>query len=197
VVQAVVDVSFKTNQEERMKVKVRFCMAIGSALTLTACVKTMPPLAQNDEAAPVKVIISQPNHTYAVTGVVFKLEPDANGCLRQKRLKSQSMGGSYKRVFNAQPGDLVAVAVASEYDISTKRACSAAYAFKIDPGFKRYEMGSTGTCATLGFSMPEETGFKGLKNVNTVAFSYPLSPTMEERKADAPCIKAPREIFGG
>ena len=179
-----------------MKLNVRFFMAVGAALTLAACVKTMPPLAQTDEAAPVKVIISQPNHTYAVTGVVFKLEPDENGCLRQKTLKSQLMGGSYKRVFNAHPGDLVAVAVASEYDISTKRACSAAYAFKIDPGFKRYEMGSTGTCATLGFSMLDEAGFKGTTNVKTVAFSYPLTPTLEERKADAPCIKAPREVFG-
>lgn len=179
-----------------MKLNVLSCMAIGSTLTLTACVTTMPPLAQNDEAATIKVIISQPNHTYSVGAVVFKLEPDANGCLKRKRLKSEALGGSYKRVLNAQPGDLIAVAVASDYSVSTKNACSAAYAFKIEPGFKRYEMGSTGTCSTFGFAMPEEKGFSGSQNVKTVVFSYPLTPTMGEEKADAPCIKAPREIFG-
>ncbi|NQW94464.1 MAG: hypothetical protein HQ446_10620 [Polaromonas sp.] len=106
------------------------------------------------------------------------------------------MGGSYKRVFNAQPGDLIAVAVASEYYVSTKKACSAAFAFKIEPGFKRYEMGSTGTCETLGFSMLQEQGLTGSKNVKTIAFSYSLSPTLEARKADVPCMKGPQEIFG-
>lgn len=170
-------------------------LVTGTVFCLAGCIKTMPPLVNNDDGAPTMIVISKPNHTWQVQGNVVKLEPDENGCLIRKRMPTQSLGGSYKHILRARPGDLVAVAMATEYSVSTKLPCNVAYAFKVEPGYKRYEMGSTGTCATFGFAMPAESGSEKSKKVVTTQFSYPMTPSIEADTSGV-CIKAPVDIFG-
>lgn len=170
-------------------------LVISTVACLAGCIKTMPPLVNNDDTAPTMIIISKPNHTWKVQGNVVKLEPDENGCLIRKRMPTESLGGSYKHILRARPGDIVAVAMATDYSVSTKLPCKVAYAFKVEPGYKRYEMGSTGTCATFGFAMPAETGNENMIKVVTTQFSYPMMPSIEADTSGA-CIKAPAGIFG-
>lgn len=168
--------------------------AIVTSALLSGCIVTVPPVVENDDTAPTQVIISKPNHTWEIQGAVVKLEPDANGCLVRKRIPSQSMGGSYKHIFKAHPGDVVAIAMASEFSLATKQPCSIAYLFKIEPGFKRYEMGSTGVCATYGRAYPNETGYANSTAVNVTKFSYPMEPVLKVDESTE-CVTAPQELL--
>ena len=169
--------------------KTSILIAVSGATLLSACATNLPPFSDNDDAAPVTVKISEPNHTWQITGVVFKLEPDANGCLVPKRLRSERDGGVNRRVFKARPGDLVAIALASQYDVRTQLPCSASYAFRVEPGIKWYLMGATGTCWTGGTAYPGSDRDNG-KNVNAVSFPYPVSATTSPSGAEQ-CVKAP------
>lgn len=177
-----------------MKITASTLIAVVACASLNGCVVTVPPVVDNDDAAPTQVIISKPNHTWSVHGAVVKLEPDANGCLVRKRIPSQSMGGSYKHIFKARPGDVVAIAMASEYSVSTKQPCSIAYLFKIEPGFKRYEMGWTGACVASGWAYPMDSGTKNGIVVKATEFAYPMEPILQVDESNE-CVQAPQELL--
>ena len=165
--------------------------AVSSGMLCIGCAANLPPYVDNDTPGPVEIIVSRPNHTWQVAGAVFKLELDENGCLVRRRMQSRSLGGSYKHVFYVHPGDVIAIAMASDYDVSTKRPCRAAYFFKVDSGIKRYEMGSTGSCWDKGFAYAEATGSGHSAKVETKSFSYPMSSSIAD-PAPASCVRPPQ-----
>lgn len=171
--------------------EVRRLATVCSGVFCIGCAANLPPYVENDVSGPVEIIVSRPNHTWQISGAVFKLELDENGCLVRRRMQSRALGGSYKHVFYARPGDVIAIAMASDYDVSTKHACRAAYFFKVDSGIKRYEMGSTGSCWDKGFAYAETTGSaRGIK-VETTSFNYPMSSSIAD-PAPATCIRPPK-----
>lgn len=164
-------------------------LCIATIVFVSGCATNLPPYAVNESTATVTVKIAQPSHTWKVPGVVFKLEPDENGCLTRRRLQNEIGGGVSWNVFKAKPGDIVAVATASEYSLMTKQACSVAFAFKIEADINWYQMGSTGDCRASGFAYPTP-GSSNSRLVKTTTFHYPVSPRMSEPEPSQ-CIKLP------
>jgi hypothetical protein len=164
-----------------------------ASIGLSACTQTLLPIVPNNTEDPVKVFVADPSASVGVQSTVVRLYPDEKGCLIPYRLSSASTS---KYFLNAKPGDIIAIALASEYSVSTKRSCKASYSFKIEEGVKKYEIGSLGTCSVLGVSAKSLKGYEGISSVKLNTFDYPISPnTRIEKFAPKACIKAPQGIF--